>query len=228
LAAERDHFLHRYFLANGARGLHKWIHYFDVYEAHFERFRGRGPKVMEIGVAAGGSLGMWKAYFGAESRIVGVDIDPKCKAYDAPGIEVFIGSQADPGFLAQVCERHAPFDVVVDDGSHRSVDMIASFEYLYPRLAEDGVYLVEDTYFCYRRATGGGLKKAGTFIEYAKDKVDELHASHDIGIPISDLTRTTQGISFYDSVVVFEKAPQGNRQHPATGAMRRKLPVDGA
>jgi hypothetical protein len=218
-----EHFLHRYFLANGSKGIHKYLHYFDVYEAHFERFRGKDPTFLEIGVSAGGSLEMWKAYFGAGSRIVGIDIDPKCKAHEGPGIEVFIGSQADPELLETVCERYAPLDVVIDDGSHQSDHMIASFEFLYPRLSSDGVYLAEDTYLCYRRARGGGLKAPGSFIEFAKSKVDELHAAHDIGIPISDLTRATRGIGFYDSMVVFERAPQGIRQHPITGAMRPRL-----
>jgi hypothetical protein len=53
-------FLHRYFLNNGYLRLHKWMHYFDIYEHHFARFRGKSPTVLEIGVKGGGSLAMWK------------------------------------------------------------------------------------------------------------------------------------------------------------------------
>jgi len=34
-----DGFLHKYFLTNAHKRLHKWVHYFDIYERQFERFR---------------------------------------------------------------------------------------------------------------------------------------------------------------------------------------------
>ena len=63
-----DGFLHKYFLNNAHKRLHKWVHYFDIYERHFERFRGKSPTMIEIGVQGGGSLAMWKEYFGPGSR----------------------------------------------------------------------------------------------------------------------------------------------------------------
>ena len=88
-----DGFLHRYFLNNGYKRVHKWVHYFDIYERHFERFRGKNPVMVEIGVMGGGSLAMWKAYFGDGCKIIGIDIDANCKQHEAEDIEVFIGSQ---------------------------------------------------------------------------------------------------------------------------------------
>jgi hypothetical protein len=73
----RDGFLHPYFLNNGHKRLHKWMHYFDIYERHFERFSGTSPIVVEVGVSSGGSLAMLKEYFRPGCRIVGIDIDPK-------------------------------------------------------------------------------------------------------------------------------------------------------
>jgi hypothetical protein len=35
-------FLHRYFLENSSKRLHKWIHYFDIYERHFWAPRKKG------------------------------------------------------------------------------------------------------------------------------------------------------------------------------------------
>ena len=63
-----DGFLHKYFLTNAHKRLHKWVHYFDIYERQFERFRGKSPSMIEIGVQGGGSLAMWKEYFGPGSR----------------------------------------------------------------------------------------------------------------------------------------------------------------
>ena len=79
-------------------GLWKWLHYFDIYDRHFAKFRGREVHVLEIGIYSGGSLAMWKDYFGAEGRIYGVDIEEACRAYEDDVTKVFIGDQADRQF----------------------------------------------------------------------------------------------------------------------------------
>ena len=61
------------------RVVHRWRHYFDIYHRHFSRFRGDSIVMIEIGIFNGGSLRMWKDYFGSNSTIVGVDINPGCK-----------------------------------------------------------------------------------------------------------------------------------------------------
>src|SRR6266404_8311033 len=110
-----DGFLHKYFLNNSDKRLHKWIHYFDIYERHFARFRNKAPVMIEIGVFGGGSLAMWKEFFGSESRIIGIDINPLCKAYESDGIEIFIGSQADPALIDQIFQKYPQADIVLDD-----------------------------------------------------------------------------------------------------------------
>jgi hypothetical protein len=215
-----DGFLHRYFLNNANKPLHKWLHYFDIYERHFERFRGKSPVMLEIGVFGGGSLAMWKAYVGPGARIVGIDINPACKQHEAEGIEIFIGSQDDPATIAAVLEAYPQIDVVLDDGSHIMQHMIASFGMLYDRVAPNGVYAVEDTHTCYWPNYNGGVGRDGSFMEFVKTKLDEINAAHSLGeIPISSFTRGTDSIACYDSVVVFERRPQGRRQAPLTDAM---------
>ena len=83
------------FLTNQGKVIHKWVHYFPAYERHFAPWRGRSMTFLEIGVAKGGSLAMWQRYFGPLARIVGIDIDPKTRAHEAPGISVRIGDQSD-------------------------------------------------------------------------------------------------------------------------------------
>lgn len=215
-----DGFLHRYFLNNGHKRLHKWIHYFDIYERHFERFRGASPMVVEVGVFGGGSLAMWKEYFGPGCRIVGIDIDPKCRAHESDGVEVFIGSQDDPDVIESVIQKYGSPDIVIDDGSHMMEHVTRTFQLLYRHLGATGVYLVEDTHTSYWENYNGGFKREGTFIETCKHLVDELNAVHTRGaLPVSEFTRSTHSICFYDSVVVFERRPQGIRQAPVTGPM---------
>ena len=59
--------------------IHKWHHYFEIYENHFSRFIGKNPTVLEIGVQNGGSLEMWNYFFDGECKIFGIDINEKCK-----------------------------------------------------------------------------------------------------------------------------------------------------
>jgi hypothetical protein len=120
------------------RRVDKWRHYFEIYDRHFERFRGKRVRVLEIGVDHGGSLQIWKRYFGLEAQIVGLDLDPRCAEYAEDRIQVHIGNQADVALLKSL----GKFDIVIDDGSHRLQDQLASFEALWPHTRS--VYLIED------------------------------------------------------------------------------------
>src|SRR5690606_3685043 len=91
--------LEEYFWNNTGRGMHKWHHYFDIYHRHLAKFRNRPLTVLEFGVASGGSLQMWKHYFGDQAHITGVDILEKCLAFTEERVDVVLGDQADRGFL---------------------------------------------------------------------------------------------------------------------------------
>jgi len=91
--------LENYFYTNRKNIIHKWAHYFDIYHSHFKSFIDTKCVVLEIGVSMGGSLQMWKQYFGAEAKIYGVDIQPACKKFEEKNIEIFIGSQSDRDFF---------------------------------------------------------------------------------------------------------------------------------
>ena len=193
---------------SSGRLVHKWQHYFDVYHRHFARFRGEPITMIEIGIFNGGSLKMWKDYFGPKSTIVGVDINPECKKFEEPGIEVVIGDQSDRKFLKTLAEKYPKFAVLVDDGGHRMEQQIGTFEELYFFIRDDGVYLCEDTHTSYMPVFGGGNLRPNTFIEYSKRLIDRLNAFHikegDWLAP-SYFTGATDSIHFYDSIVVIEK-----------------------
>jgi SAM-dependent methyltransferase len=211
--------LHQIFLSNGDNTIHKWLHYFDIYERHFARFVDRAPSILEIGVAGGGSLRMWREYFGPGAKIVGLDVNPACRQHAADGIEVFIGSQDDPAVLDEIAGKYE-FDIVIDDGSHMMDHLNFTFTHLYDRVKPHGVYLAEDLHTCYWPRFGGGLRRQKSFLERVKGLVDELNAVHTRGaLPPTRFTATTASITIYDSIVVFEKAPQGTRQMVKTQRM---------
>lgn len=205
----------KYFNNNDKRFMLKWTHYFEIYHRHFAQFRNKKPTVVEIGVYHGGSLQMWKSYFGEGARICGVDIDPRCKALEEPGIEIFIGNQEDRGFLRELCEHLGQIQIVVDDGGHKMAQQIVTFEEMYPSIAIPGVYLVEDLHTSYLSRWGGQLHKADTFVEYSKRLIDNLNGWHippedielvsDSKVPMNDFLSSAYSMTFYDSVLVVEK-----------------------
>lgn len=199
--------LEKYFRTNKKKLIHKWVHYFDIYHRHFERFRGKRVVVLEFGVNQGGSLEMWRHYFGRRAMIYGVDIDPRCARLSGRRTKIFIGDQEDREFLRSIAAEIGRIDVLIEDGGHTMGQQIATFEELYPHVSDDGVFLIEDLHTSYWPHYGGGYHRPGTFMEYAKGLTDQLNAWHskDPDFAVDDFTRTTRSMHFYDSIVVFEK-----------------------
>jgi len=208
-AEQRDNPLAQYFLRNQGRLLYKWHHYFEIYHRHFQRFRGTSPVVLEVGVYHGGSLQMWREYFGKGTKIIGIDIDPRCKQFEDEATTILIGDQGDPAFLADVRKRFPRIDILIDDGGHFMVEQIITFGELYYHLQPRGVYLCEDVHTSYAPHWEGGLRRPGTFIEFSKALVDGLHAWYHRprDSDIDAFALGTYSINFYDSIVVIEKRP---------------------
>lgn len=212
--------LQKYFEENTGNLIHKWKHFFDIYDRHFSRFRGKKIVVLEIGVSHGGSLQMWKDYFGPNAQIIGVDIDPRCKKFEEDGISIYIGSQEDREFLKNLKTQLPQIDILIDDGGHTMMQQIATFEELYDHVADDGVYLCEDLHTSYWDEYGGGYKKENTFIEYSKNFIDYINAWHSKDKTVLDVTHFTQvtdSLHYYDSVLVIEKKKRIEPSHHKTG-----------
>jgi hypothetical protein len=199
--------LEQYFKDNNKRLIFKWQHYFDVYERHFSRFKNQEVVILEIGVSQGGSLQMWKDYFGAKCKIYGVDIDPRCKQFEEENIEIFIGSQSDKEFLRKIKSSIPKIDILIDDGGHTMKQQIVTYEEMYSHVKENGVYLCEDCHTSYWGSYGGGYKRKNSFIEYSKNWIDYLNAYHSRSsrLQVNELTNTAKSVHYYDSIVVIEK-----------------------
>jgi SAM-dependent methyltransferase len=194
------------YVTHQGRTIDKWPQYFPAYETHFARFRNRPMNFLEIGCGAGGSLQLWKEYFGPFAQIIGIDINEDCKEFEEPQIAVRIGEQKDTKFLDEIIKEFGTPDIVLDDGSHRMSDVTASFGHLYPRVSPDGVYMVEDLHTAYWEEFEGGARREGTFVELSKALIDELNAYYTREqVPVSDFTKTTLSMHFYDCLVVFER-----------------------
>lgn len=217
----RDSKLAQLALAPSAYRLLKWEKYFDFYSSFLDSIAvasrsssaGKKPiRLLEIGVFDGGSLALWRKYFGPNAVIFGIDIDPRCEAINGVDAQVRIGSQTDPEFLNRVIAEMGGLDIVVDDGSHNSRDVVATFTHLFPALSSPGHYFVEDLHTSYWPRFGGGLRRASSSIEFFKKLVDEMNSFYfnaTVSRAISkhpEISSSTIGrVTFSDSLVAVSK-----------------------
>lgn len=206
------------FLINDGPVINKWRHYFPIYERHLTSWRNKTITILEIGVDKGGSLQMWQRFFGPMATIVGIDLNPESIEAEQDGIHVRIGDQSSPEFLSTLIEEFGPFDIVIDDGSHMMEHMLASFNFLYPTLSKNGLYIIEDTHTCYWPEFGGGVDNPNTFINISKNHLDELNSFHARDtVPETFISKHTFGIYHYDSVIVYERGTIPLRKGKQTG-----------
>lgn len=122
--------------------------YLDNYERYLESWRDKEFTLLEIGVAGGASIKMWREYF-SNAKIFGIDNNPDCA-----GEGIFIGSQTDTEFLGKVLAEIGDAQVLIDDAAHYGPYTIETFKYLFPRIAKGGQYYIEDTH-CFYDSTYG-------------------------------------------------------------------------
>jgi tetratricopeptide (TPR) repeat protein len=148
--------------------------YTNIYFKYLNGLRDEELRIVEIGVALGRSLRMWKEFF-PRADIVGVDIDPNCRRYADERVKIFIGDQSDEDFLESLARNTGGnFDLIIDDGGHLAQQQQASFKYLFPHLKPKGVYVIEDLLVSYRPDFRGSIKGPST-IEFLKNLVDEVN-----------------------------------------------------
>ncbi len=217
------------FAGHGGRLCQKWHHYFEMYDRHFLPLRARkadlasGPaplRFLEIGVSHGGSLELWRQYFGADAIIHGVDIDPRCADLGSDDLPVHIGSQTDRKFLGGVVALMGGLDAVLDDGSHVAEHQRETFDILFPLLNDHGVYMIEDVHTSYWLKWGGGFRRPGSIVQVAKSMIDGMHKWY-FRFPVSKrslMAKTdVRSITFADSVIVFEKGLHGRPSQESKG-----------
>jgi len=210
--------LARIFTENQGPVVHKWHHYIPIYDRYFSKYRGTGFRFLEIGVSKGGSLQMWREYFGQDAIVTGIDIDPECAQFDGQSGNVRIGSQDDPGFLTSVVEEMGGLDVVLDDGSHHMAHVRASLDTLFPLLSIPGLYMVEDLHTAYWKDYGGGPVANANFFRTMGGMVDDLHNwAHGEPPQVPSTNGSTTAFHIHDSIAVIEKGIGHQPVHSRVG-----------
>lgn len=178
-------------------GIWKWLHYFDIYHRHFAKFIGKEVTLVEVGVYGGGSLAMWRQYFGPRCQVHGVDIEPACQRCAAERISVHIGDQSDRAFWQLFRQQIPSVDVFIDDGGHTPEQQRITLEEMLPHVTPGGVYLCEDIH--------GVGNPFSTFVHSLADKLN-AREWQDSASTATVFQASIHSFHFYPYIVAIEKA----------------------
>jgi hypothetical protein len=197
-------------------GVWKWRHYFDIYHRHLSKFRGRSPTVLEIGIHSGGSLGMWRQYFGPGTTVYATDIEPVCKSHQADGVHVLLGDQADRAFWSRFRHEAPPVDIVIDDGGHEPRQQVVTLEETLAHMRPGGVYICEDVQ--------GSLNPFSSYIYGLSRNLNDVEGhgasadpERDLYSPATTLQSAIESVHLYTYLVVVER-----RENPVAEFVSQK------
>jgi hypothetical protein len=172
--------LKQVFLNHTEKVSDKWTLYINEWDRIFSPYRDLPIDLFEIGIQNGGSLEIWAKYFTNAKKIIGCDIDEKCRelSFTDPRIEFYVGDANINEIQEKVLESAPKYDIIIDDGSHRSSDVIRSFCRYYPYLKYDGIYVIEDLHTSYWEEFEGSLFNPGSSMSFLKHIVDIVNHEH--------------------------------------------------
>ena len=173
--------------------------YFSVYDNLLKEYIGKDITFVEIGVLDGGSLFMWREFFGEKARIIGIEINKEAKVWENYGFEIFVGSQSDPKFWQDFYDKVGKVDLVLDDGGHTYKQQIVTVECSLENIKPNGKILVEDTYTSYEKEYG--YPSNYSFIKYASNLVDGMNLRTPKIKSKKIPNNLISSISFFESIV---------------------------
>jgi hypothetical protein len=177
--------------------------YFDIYDSELGPYRDRKVTVVEVGVLDGGSLFLWKEFFGPNARIIGIDFNPEAAKWVNEGFEIYIGDQADRQFWNSFYGEVGMVDVLIDDGGHTDVQQITTMQEAIPRIRDGGLIIIEDTHSSMMREFGNPSKYS--FLEISKNLVNQLYGKSPLTVVLNNhFSDYVYGINFYESVVILK------------------------
>lgn len=224
------HTLEQLYLQHDGKVSDKWSIYLAEYEHLFAPYRALELSLLEIGVQNGGSLEIWAKYFSSAKSLVGCDINEDCRllVFDDPKISLILGDANTDDIEQEILTTASSFDLIIDDGSHKSGDIVMSFARYFKHLSDDGLYIAEDLHCSYWSDFSGGLFQPFSSIAFFKmlaDIVNQQHwgigrrrtdillgffAKYEVHIP-EDVLSNVHSVEFINSLcVVRKKEPQKN------------------
>jgi hypothetical protein len=207
----------------------KWELYLSAYQQEFESYRQKEINFLEIGIQNGGSLQIWSEFFPIAKSLIGCDIDLNCAQleYEDNRISVVIGDASELDTQAKIFDISPTLDVVIDDGSHTSADIIKGFLRYFSSISDGGLYVAEDLHCSYWSEFQGGLyypyssmaffKRIADVINHDSWGIDREPASvlsgfsECYGVAIEeDLLEKVHSVKFVNSMCFIQKKAKAN------------------
>ncbi len=176
--------------------------YFRVYDRIFAPYVGRPVTFVEVGVMHGGSLHMWRNFFGPDARIIGIDANPIAKRLESDGFDIVIGDQADPHCWASFYRDVGPVDILLDDGGHTFEQQIVTAECAARYVSDGRLVVTEDLHTSYMRAFHG--PSSTSFVSYTKAMTDRIHARNGVASRFATPEPAVFALHTFESLVVLE------------------------
>ena len=187
---------------NSPHPIDKHQNYFAIYDLLLSSYQNKQITFVEVGILDGGSLFMWRDFFGPEARIIGVDLNPAATKWVSHGFEIFIGDQGQDSFWKSFYLQVGKIDVLLDDGGHTNNQQITTVINSIPAIKDGGLILIEDTHASYVREFGNPSKSS--FQEFCKKGTDAIQSrSPDVRIRGTVFSRTVWSIGFFESISAF-------------------------
>ena len=226
--------LKEYYEEHKGKVADKWSLYLAEYERIFHDYQNRPLRLLEIGVQNGGSLEVWARYFPKAKILVGCDINMDCShlSYEDPRITIVVGDANSDATQTAILGYGSTFDVIIDDGSHFSSDVVKSFVRYFPYLADSGVFVAEDLHCSYWQEYEGGLFDPFSSMSFFKHLADIVNQEHwgverksteilrghfiKYGIQIDEeVLKHLHSVEFVNSICIIRKSkPERNRLGP--------------
>jgi hypothetical protein len=175
--------------------------YFSVYDELFSKYIGKNITFIEVGVLGGGSLFMWRDYFGPNAKIIGIDFNPGAKRWEKDGFKIYVGNQADPKFWQNIFSELGNIDVILDDGGHTYEQQIVTVESCKNYVNDGGMIVVEDTHTSYMRKFG---PKKYSFAKYAHNITNRINDRFHLLSRYNVREDIFSSVRFFQSIVAFE------------------------
>ena len=206
----KNYEIYKYFL-NSKLHSSKGNTFFPIYEELFSSYRGKDIVFVEIGVKMGGSLFMWRDYFGKKAKIIGIDFNPESLKLEKYGFKIFIGDQSSEAFWKSFFSKVGKIDILLDDGGHTNENQILTINNTIQNINDGGLLVTEDTLSSYGKKFFNPSKYS--FINYSKFLIDDINGrifdkTHQdtkyIGVTKKNsLNKTIYSIKFFNNFVAF-------------------------
>ena len=182
----------------------KHTNYFKIYDDLFSPYQNKKVTFVDIGVFSGGSLFMWKNFFGKKATIIGVELNPIAKQFEKHGFKIFIGDQSSTAFWKSFFKKVGKVDIVLDDGGHTNYQQIITTNSCIPNIKDGGLMVVEDIHASYIKKKFYNPSRY-SFINYNKKIIDDINYRFPkLGSFKNSLNKFIYSVENFESIISFK------------------------